>query len=73
MPMWPSQSPSGMAIAHAIAIETPDSWRCGHISSQISPRPPTCEPPAGDSRSLKMKSIASKKSFIAPPSLSSRA
>ena len=71
--MWPSHSPSGMAIAHAIAIETTESWRCGHISSHMFARPPTWAPPAGDSCSLKMKSIASKKSFIAPPPLSSRA
>ena len=55
LPMCPSQSPSEIEIAQAIAIAAKDSCRCGHISSQSSPSPPTCVPPAGDSRSVKMK------------------
>ncbi len=62
-----------MAIAHAMAIATPDSLRWGHMSSQRLASPPTWAPPAGDSCSLKMKLIASAKAFIARPPLSSRA
>ena len=72
--MWPSQSPSGIAIAQAIAIAASESLRCSQISSHMFARPPTCAPPAGDVRSLKMKSIASPNSprkaklvVIAPP------
>ena len=62
-----------MAIAHAMAIATTESLRCSHMSSHMLARPPTWAPPAGDSCSLKMNSIASTKSFIAPPPPSSRA
>ena len=62
-----------MEMAHAIAIETPESWRCSQVSSHMLASPPTWAPPAGDSRSEKMKLMASKKSFTWPPPLWSRA
>src|SRR5215217_608942 len=59
--MWPSQTPSGIAIAVAISVAAIESCRWVQVRSQISPSPPTRTVPACDSRSWKMKSIASPK------------
>jgi hypothetical protein len=70
-PWCPSHSPIGMAITHAMAIAAAESFRCGQVSSHICSRPPTCVPPAGDSRSEKMNSKASANWFTGSPPPSS--
>ena len=52
-PVWPSARPAGSATAIAIAIAAPVTSRCVH-SSGSSSEPPTCAPPACDSRECRM-------------------
>ena len=66
-PRWPSHSAIGIATAQAITIDSAVTCRCVHISGSSS-APPTCTPPATDSRSLKMNSMASEKSDAMPAS-----
>ncbi len=69
LPMCPSHSASGIAMAMAINTATDDTRKWFAARCPISPRPPTSTVPARDSRASKMKLIASPSvlAMITPP------